>query len=641
MRLAFRPPLLVLAVGLLALLLLLATLQYVWLGRISEAERERLQATLAARSVEFAQDFDRELARAYLLFQTEGPERATGASARFAERYDRWQATSSYPRLLKDFYIVGRGSAGGFELQRFDATSRTLRPAEWPESMADWRTRLDDRAERRPDGAALVIRRLPAPVWETVPALIVPTPILFVSERPGLTAFSPPEFSYTVLAIDLDYVKKELLPSLAQRHFRKAGDASEYDVAVIDRAGDGSVVYQSTTASTPRTADSGDASAPLFQLRTQDFSAVAAEVRRFAMFSTTTTRVEHQAETRDRRDGGMAVRAPTQMSILVQQGPGDGLGRGAGPSVSRIAAPTPRWQVIVKHPAGSLEAFVGATRRRNLIVSSTILAVLGASMGLLIVSTRRSQQLARQQLEFVAAVSHELRTPLAVIRSAGDNLADGVVHDEAQVRRYGELIRFEGRRLSAMVEQILEFAGIQSGQRGFVRQAVPVGPLIGQVLSASRALVDEAGIQVELDVPQDLPPVAGDEAALRRVFQNLVGNAIKYGASGGWIGIRARLAGPYVTVAVSDKGIGIPPAEQGRIFEPFYRAADVVAAQFQGAGLGLSLVQRILDAHGGRIVVRSAPGAGSEFTVSLPVAAGGAAEPISAAQPGAEAASSS
>jgi signal transduction histidine kinase len=249
--------------------------------------------------------------------------------------------------------------------------------------------------------------------------------------------------------------------------------------------------------------------------------------------------------------------------------------------------------------------------------------------------------LARQQLEFVAAVSHELHTPLAIIRSAGENLADGVVHDEAQVRRYGELIRGEGRRLSGMVEQILEFAGIQSGQRGFVRQAVPVAPLVEHVLSASKALIDEAGIHVELEVPAELPPVDGDETALRRVFQNLVGNAIKYGANGRWIGIRARLAGPAVTIAVSDKGIGIPAAEQARIFEPFYRATDVVAARFQGAGLGLSLVQRIVDAHGGRITVESAPGAGSEFTVSLPVAAGGAADPVSAAHPGAEAASSS
>jgi signal transduction histidine kinase len=296
---------------------------------------------------------------------------------------------------------------------------------------------------------------------------------------------------------------------------------------------------------------------------------------------------------------------------------------------------------VVKHPAGSLEAFVGSTRRRNLIVSTSILAVLAASMALLIVSTRRSQKLARQQLEFVAAVSHELRTPLAVIRSAGENLADGVVHDEEGVRKYGGLIRAEGRRLSEMVEQILELAGIQSGQRGFARQPVALAPLVADVLSMSQSLINDVRMHVELDLPPDLPPVHGDAPALRRMFQNLIGNAIKYGADGHWMGVRARQIGSDVVVTVSDRGIGIPTSEQSRIFEPFYRAPDVVAARIQGAGLGLSLVQRIVDAHGGRVTVKSVPGEGSEFVVSLAIAADEAGETVRAARQSAEPAQSS
>jgi two-component system sensor histidine kinase SenX3 len=171
-----------------------------------------------------------------------------------------------------------------------------------------------------------------------------------------------------------------------------------------------------------------------------------------------------------------------------------------------------------------------------------------------------------------------------------------------------------------MVEQILELAGIHSGQRGFALAPVPVLPLLHDVIGASSTLIDEAGLQVQYDVPEALPAVLGDEAALRRVFQNLVGNAIKYGASGGWIGVRARSSGREVLVSIADRGIGIEPAEHVRIFEPFYRAPNASNAQIQGAGLGLSLVQRIVEAHGGRITVRSAPGSGSEFTVHLPAA---------------------
>ncbi len=249
-----------------------------------------------------------------------------------------------------------------------------------------------------------------------------------------------------------------------------------------------------------------------------------------------------------------------------------------------------------------------------------MLGLLGASMGLLVLATRRAQRLATQQMEFVAAVSHELRTPLAVIRSAADNLADGVVHDETGIRRYGELMRNEGRRLTEMVEQILEFAGIQSGQRGFALRPVGIPDLLHDIVSASAGIIETAGLTVTFAIPDDLPDVLGDESALRRVFQNLIDNAIKYGAAGGSIAIAAARSGAQVSVTVADHGIGIDAADQSRIFEPFYRAADVVAAQMQGAGLGLSLVQRIVLAHGGSVTVKSARGEGSVFTVTLPSA---------------------
>jgi signal transduction histidine kinase len=285
--------------------------------------------------------------------------------------------------------------------------------------------------------------------------------------------------------------------------------------------------------------------------------------------------------------------------------------------------------LILAHQSGSLEAAVAVVRRRNLLVSSSILGVLGASMALLLLATRRAQRLAQQQMEFVATVSHELRTPLAVIRSAAENLADGIVDDESQVRKYGELVRGEGRRLTDMVEQILEFSGMQSGERLLNPTPVPIAPLLRDVLEGSASLAAAAGIDVEQDLPDDLPPVLGDERALRRVFQNLFGNAIKYGAAGAWIRIDARRQGNEVLVTVSDRGIGIDPSDHERIFDPFYRAAAVVEAQIQGAGLGLSLVKRIVQAHGGAISVRSAPGAGAAFTVRLPIASSEPARRVS------------
>jgi signal transduction histidine kinase len=373
-----------------------------------------------------------------------------------------------------------------------------------------------------------------------------------------------------------------------------------------------------------------DATADLFQVRTQDFAALNAEVRRFVTFAA--SRSDSAAAALNHRFAGADSRP---LSIVVQQGPEKSpaagflvqrdLTRSKGSSTvtttrMTTAAPAAHWKLVVAHPMGSLEAAVASQRRRNLAISTSVLGLLGASMGLLVLSTRRAQRLAKQQMEFVAAVSHELRTPLAVIRSAADNLADGVVHDDERIKRYGELMSAEGRRLTEMVEQILEFAGIQSGQRGFALRSVPVAPLIRDIVSSSAPVIERAGVTVELDLPDDLPDVLGDEPALRRAFQNLVDNAVKYGAAGGWVRIDARKTGSDVAITIADRGIGIAPSDHTRIFEPFYRAADVVAAQVQGAGLGLSLVQRIVIAHGGRVSVKSAPRAGSEFTVQLPAA---------------------
>jgi signal transduction histidine kinase len=264
-------------------------------------------------------------------------------------------------------------------------------------------------------------------------------------------------------------------------------------------------------------------------------------------------------------------------------------------------------------------------RRRNLAISSSVLGILGLSVALLFVSTRRAHDLARQQLEFVATVSHELRTPLAVIRSAADNLADGVVHDETRVRQYGELVRREGVRLTDLVEQILEFAGLQSGERSLARRPVEIDGVLREVAAAAQEAARER-LTVDLALADRLPAVLGDEAALRRVFQNLIGNAVKYGAGAGWVGVEAAADLSRIAVTVRDRGIGIAPGDQERIFDPFYRAADVASAQIQGAGLGLSLVKRIVEAHGGRVTVESAPGTGSAFVVTLPIASGAAAE---------------
>ncbi|HVR95629.1 MAG TPA: HAMP domain-containing sensor histidine kinase, partial [Thermoanaerobaculia bacterium] len=278
------------------------------------------------------------------------------------------------------------------------------------------------------------------------------------------------------------------------------------------------------------------------------------------------------------------------------------------------------WRLVLMHRDGTLEQAVTRFRHKNLAVSSGILLLLAVAAGMMAVTAQRAQKLARQQMELVAGVTHELHTPITAIRSAGQNLADGVVADPAQVKRYGNLIEREGQRLSHMVGLMLELAGLQSG-RATSLEPTAVEEVLDGALEDCRWLLEERQARVEKDIGPGLPAVMGDAGALRRALRNLVENAAKYGGRHPWIGVRARVAGREVEVTVEDRGPGIRREDLPHLFEPFYRGREVKAGGVPGSGLGLSLVQRIAEAHRGRVsVTAGGAGQGSAFTLHLPIA---------------------
>jgi len=251
--------------------------------------------------------------------------------------------------------------------------------------------------------------------------------------------------------------------------------------------------------------------------------------------------------------------------------------------------------VQVQSKNGGLAIAARRLRIRNLALSGAILLVLLASMAALAWSTRRAQRLAQLQLEFVAGVSHELRTPLTVIRSAGENLADGVVSKPEAVARYGAVVRDEGMRLSGMVEQILSYAGVESGRWRPARERFDLAELAGS-----------SGVFVK-----------GDRLAIGQCVRNLVDNAERHGW--GLESLRVETEGGKARVIVEDSGDGLEPAEMERLFEPFYRGSRSREKQIKGFGLGLALVRRIVETHGGRIWAENRKEGGARFTMELPL----------------------
>jgi signal transduction histidine kinase len=239
------------------------------------------------------------------------------------------------------------------------------------------------------------------------------------------------------------------------------------------------------------------------------------------------------------------------------------------------------------------------------------------------VSARRATELGERKMEFVASVSHELRTPLAVIRSAAQNLADGSVASGPQVRRYGGLIETEGRRLEALVEKVLELAGVESrAGREAPRERVGAASIVRSALADTAAEARDRGIEVETALPDRDLFVMGDADALRRGVANLVENAIKHGEDGNSVTVSVEERGGEVAISITDRGPGIPSSELPRLFEAFYRGQRAREHQIRGSGLGLSVVQQIAREHGGRVEVDSSPGRGSRFSIVLPEARG-------------------
>ncbi len=238
-----------------------------------------------------------------------------------------------------------------------------------------------------------------------------------------------------------------------------------------------------------------------------------------------------------------------------------------------------------------------------------------------VVDITRFREAEELKSTFVSVVSHELKTPVALIKGYANTLAREDARWDAETLREGlQVIGEESDRLNGLINNLLDASRIQAGGFSLERGDVALPRLAASVVESFRTQTEKH--RFALDFPADFPCVAGDEERLRQVFNNLVSNAIKYAPEGGEIRVGGWSDAGQATVYVADQGIGIPPAAQGKLFQRFYRVDSSLRRSTQGAGLGLYLCRSIVEAHGGRIWLRSEPGRGTTVFFTLPVEEG-------------------
>ncbi|HEX9424175.1 MAG TPA: ATP-binding protein [Pyrinomonadaceae bacterium] len=267
---------------------------------------------------------------------------------------------------------------------------------------------------------------------------------------------------------------------------------------------------------------------------------------------------------------------------------------------------------------------VDAIGHRWVMQSFLILGVLSLLMigGLVLTYRNVSKEMALAHLksDFVSNVSHELRTPLALIRLYAETLELGRITTQEKKQDYYRIIRKESERLTALINNILDFSRIEAGRKEYDFRETDIAELVRNTLDAYRYQIEQQGFAFEQHIESSIPAVRVDREAIARALVNLINNALKYSAHEKFLGVKLYRANDLLKLEVIDRGIGITRREQSKIFEKFYRTGDPLVHNTKGSGLGLSLVRHITQAHGGEVQVESTPGKGSKFTLSLPLA---------------------
>jgi len=311
----------------------------------------------------------------------------------------------------------------------------------------------------------------------------------------------------------------------------------------------------------------------------------------------------------------MMIHTKSDSSPMVASAGWDG---GAPEVEHTMEGAFPNLMLAIKLRGTTVQALGDHFVRTSFLILGALSLLLAGGIILTYRNVTKEMALARLKSDFVSNVSHELRTPLSLIRLYAETLEMGRLTTPQKYQEYYQIIRKESERLTALINNILDFSRIEAGRKEYDFRETDMRELVRNTLDSYRYQIEQSGFTFEEKIA-DVPPLRVDREAMARSLLNLVNNALKYSQDQKFIGVSLYRKNGSVNLEVVDHGIGIPEPEQQKIFEKFYRVGDPLVHNTKGSGLGLSLVRHIVQAHGGHVLVDSVPGRGSKFTISLPV----------------------
>ncbi len=280
------------------------------------------------------------------------------------------------------------------------------------------------------------------------------------------------------------------------------------------------------------------------------------------------------------------------------------------------------WRAGVRDNSATPEEIAATNFRANVLWTGAMSLMLFGAIALAVQALARQMKLSQMKSDFVSNVSHELRTPLASIRVFGEYMRLGRVTKPEKIVEYGDYIETESRRLTQLINNILDFSRIESSERTYKFCPTDIVDLVQHTASAFVVPLRERGVVLNVHPPDGpVPVISVDPDAIGQALVNLLDNAVKYSPQRKEIDVSVDASETHVTISVRDHGIGIPSSEQKKIFAKFYRAGNTLVHDVRGSGLGLAIVRHVVEAHGGRVEVRSEPGEGSTFRMILPTVA--------------------